>query len=232
MLQKTSNNSNSISSDQVIEAGNKFAMQTHWDLRNQRNIAVIFAFVSLLIAAIAIWTVGQLAPLKTERAVIIEVDKSTGYMEVKQDLRTTSLTGDEIVTKYNIAKYLQSREGYLNQTAQEDYERTILMSDMDALSEFKELWARSNPNNPSLVYKDKTQVDITIKSIVLLNKNTATIRFERKERTRTKLKTTHWQATLGFKYVNTPTKFSHRMENPLGFKVTSYRIDQELVDAK
>ena len=42
-------------------------------------------------------------------------------------------------------------------------------------------------------------------------------------------KTSEWIATLAFRFAAPPSAEADRLVNPLGFQVTSYRIDQEVV---
>ena len=55
------------------------------------------------------------------------------------------------------------------------------------------------------------------------------MRFASTETTQTAKKEDAWVAIVSFRFVNLPETEQDRLINPLGFQVTAYRIDQELV---
>jgi type IV secretion system protein VirB8 len=67
--------------------------------------------------------------------------------------------------------------------------------------------------------------------VSFLNKNTAQVRFTATTRqiATNEKQESHWIATLSYRYVNTPLEEGERLDNPLGFQIKTYRIDQEVV---
>jgi type IV secretion system protein VirB8 len=65
--------------------------------------------------------------------------------------------------------------------------------------------------------------------VSFLNKRTAQVRFSSTETSQTAKKEDAWVAIVSFRFVNLPETEEDRFINPLGFQVTAYRVDQELV---
>jgi type IV secretion system protein VirB8 len=86
-------------------------------------------------------------------------------------------------------------------------------------------------DGPVESFKTTTTRNIRVRSVSFLNKNTAQVRFtDTKGQIATNEKLEgHWIATLSYRYVNTPLEEGERLDNPLGFQIKNYRIDQEVV---
>ena len=112
----------------------------------------------------------------------------------------------------------------------ENYEAVELMSDGEALKEFQELWSGTNPDNPSRKLGAKASIDIKIKSVSFINDKTASVRFMREVKENDRIKTGHFNAVIQFQYSQKPMQMKDRFSNPLGFQVTHYRINPEVLE--
>jgi type IV secretion system protein VirB8 len=92
-------------------------------------------------------------------------------------------------------------------------------------------WADpANPSSPIHIYGAQTRRTIRIKSIAFLNADTAQIRFTAtEEHVSSPPKMSDWIATLAFRFGLAPAEDTERLVNPLGFSITHYRIDQEVL---
>ena len=91
-------------------------------------------------------------------------------------------------------------------------------------------WYRgSNPESPQVVNGRFGIATVRIKAISLLADNVASVRFLKESRKGEETRVTHWVATLTFSYVNAPMSSADRLINPLGFLVSDYRADPEVV---
>jgi type IV secretion system protein VirB8 len=70
---------------------------------------------------------------------------------------------------------------------------------------------------------------VRIKAISLLADNVASVRFMKESRKGEETRVTHWVSTLTFSYANAPMSSADRLINPLGFLVSEYRADPEVV---
>lgn len=198
------------------------------EIEKSRTVAWRVAYGSGIAAILAIAAVCLMTPLKTSVPYVIRVDNHTGATDIVTVLKDAKNTYGEVTDKYFLAQYVRYRENYDWDTIQATYDATNLLSSNAVQSEFKLFYDKSDA--PHKVLKDKSRVSVTINAITFIG-DVAQIRFE---------KTTlpvggqsvpsapvRWIATIAYKYENTPIKEKDRLINPLGFQVTSYRIDPE-----
>ncbi|MEM7621215.1 MAG: type IV secretion system protein [Pseudomonadota bacterium] len=213
-----------------------YAKASTWDQEIIANAllskkrAWIFAFICMGISVLSLVTLILILPLKTFEPYVVTVDRSTGYLEVAKGLNDLTLSEDEAVTEANLVKYVSLREQYNPAILKENYETVEIMSDGQALKEYQELWTATNPNNPSIKLGRKASIDIKIKSVSFINDKTATIRFLREVRENDRVKTSHWNAVIQFRYSQKPMQMRDRFSNPLGFQVTNYRVNPEVLE--
>ncbi len=132
------------------------------------------------------------------------------------------------MTQYFAAKYVRAKEGFQTVEAEENFRVVSLLSGPDEQKRFASFYRGSNSQSPQVLYRNAT-AKITIKSISLVNENVTSVRYLRTVTKGEETSTTHWVATLTNSYVNAPTATSDRLTNPLGFVVTEYRSDPEVV---
>ena len=193
--------------------------------------AWLVAFISLFIAAISVGAVALLTPLKTVEPYVIRVNDTTGMVDIVTSVKDEVLTKNEALDKYFIATYVKIREGYYYEILQ-DYIKTQILSSPKVAEEYRSVYVGSNGRAERL--KNKTEVKIDINSVVLGESNgvkTSTIRFnEESVDVSSKISTkTAKIATLSYDYApNELITEQERLENPLGFKVLTYRVDIEI----
>ncbi|MDB5846301.1 MAG: VirB8 [Rhodoferax sp.] len=202
-------------------------------LKRARRSSRIAWFCSIVFAAIAIVSllaVVLMLPLKSFEPYVVEVDRNTGYIEVKSGLtRPANLTDQEAITQANVVRYLRNREGYDPHAIDAYFGIAALLSTGEAARELHAAFSAANPQNPAKVYGRLKRVLVDIKSVTFPNASTAIVRFSTTEKSETEAIDRHWISVVRFRYTDTPIKNEWRFENPLGFQVTSYRRDQETV---
>lgn len=195
-----------------------------------RNRAWLLSFFCMGIAALSLITLLTILPLKTFEPYVVTVDRNTGYLEVTKGLYQGNLTQDEAITQANLVKYVSLRESYNPSVLRENYEQASLMSSGPALEEYQKLWNGKNPNNPSIVLGRKAAIDIKIQSVSFLNDKTASVRFQRELKENGQTRLSHWTAIIDYQYAQKPMQMADRFLNPLGFQVTSYRVNPEILE--
>lgn len=195
-----------------------------------RNRAWLMSFFCMGIAVLSLITLLLLLPLKTFEPYVVTVDRNTGYLEVTKGLYQGNLTQDEAITQANLVKYVSLRESYNPSILRENYEQASLMSSGQALEEYQQIWNGKNPNNPSIVLGRKAAIDIKIQSVSFLNDKTASIRFQRELKENGQTRISHWTAIIDYQYAQKPMQMADRFLNPLGFQVTSYRVNPEILE--
>lgn len=214
-----------------------FAEARSWDqdrvrdaYRSRRN-AWILAAVAGLLAIVAVIALAALTPLKTVEPFVITVDRSTGATEV-----TTALTGnkpvsyDEAVSKYFLAQYVRAREGWLPAAARENFSSVAILSDPDEQARWQRAFDIRNPASPQTMFGPHATAEVTVRSIAFVNPKVAQVRFTRILHPDIgDAISSNWIATLSFAYTTAPMAEGDRFRNPLGFQVSSYRADPEVI---
>lgn len=199
-------------------------------VKRSRAIWRWVAAASFLLMFMAVLTLAAITPLKTAVPYVIKVDQSTGIVEIIEPLKQSTVPQDEAITKYFIAKYLKNREQYNFQTVKQDYIAVQKMSIQNVFSKYAAKMNPSNKESPFNIYGKSTSVSISIRDIVFLDEHTALSHIKRNVNNGLREETSYWIITLTFEYVLDPATESDRYINPLGFQITSYRLDPEIVN--
>lgn len=160
---------------------------------------------------------------------VFTVDKSTGQVDVVTQLANSAIKTSWATDKQYINSYVLSREGYDYNSLQLFYDTTGLMSAERVQQEYYRIFAGKTGRQNQL--GDNATISVDIKSIVEGPDNSATVRFST---------TTHYNngtsvgpanfiATLAYRYVGAPMLEKDRRIDALGFQITSYKVDPEVV---
>lgn len=215
--------------DSYFNAGKTWDNEIVANAIQSRNRAWIIAFACLAISFLALMTLILILPLKTFSPYVITVDQHTGYYEVSRGLKDSTLASDQAITESNLVSYVTLREQYNPAILENNYNDVVIMSDGEALKQFRDLWG-DHPDNPSKKLGTDTAIDIKIKSVAFISDAIAQVRFIKEQKSKMGLKASHWNAVIEFHYTQKPTKMFERFKNPLGFKVTHYRINPETLE--
>ncbi len=199
-----------------------------------RNRWLLVGVISLILVWMEALALVFITPLKTVEPYVIQVDNKSGMTTVLKPLRDgneNSLSEEEAVTKSFIVKYVVSRETYDPQDLNRNYDLVRLMSSQDEAKKFDDSVSNGNPTSPVERYKTTMTRTVRISSVSFLDqkKKTVQVRFVTTDTGRNETKENYWVAILTFRYINAPMDENDRLNNPLGFQITSYRIDQELI---
>jgi type IV secretion system protein VirB8 len=195
-----------------------------------RNRWLVTALTSLILAALQAGALLCLVPLKTSVPFLVKEEASGAITTVTRLAGNGSITYDEAVRKFFLGRYLSQRETYDPVDLADNYRAVDLMSDQAESRAFKEAISSSNRSSPVIVYGNQARRLIRMKSIVFLNDHTAQIRFTATvQRSASLPQPSDWIATVAFRFGPPPSLEADRLVNPLGFAVTHYRIDQEVV---
>jgi type IV secretion system protein VirB8 len=200
--------------------------------RSQLKIAYLIGAAALILAALCVIALVIITPLKTVTPYVIEVDKITGEAKVLNQYKgdVQNLTFEEVLSKFWINQYLIARESYSpNIDLEENYNKVRFLSEGKGFDMYAKRFGEDHPDNPFKKYGD-SRVEIEVKSISFLRKDTATIRYELIQTHADRETRSHWIDIVNYRYVNSPMTEAERLANPLGFKVTEYRSDREVVN--
>lgn len=177
--------------------------------------------------------IAMMLPLKQTTPYVVRVDNVTGVPDIVTAMQDQMVSGDDVMTKYWLAKYITHRETYDWYTLQSDYDTTGLLSSSQVGAQYGEQFTGDVALTEE--YGDRIRVGVQVVSVVPTSDNTGTIRFiKTKKRLSTNniIDSQQWVATVAFEFRNTErVTESVRLINPFGFRVTSYRVDPEMLSS-
>lgn len=195
-----------------------------------RRLAWTVAAAASGLALASVGAVAALSPLKSVEPYVIRVDNSTGIVDVVATLRASPADYPEAVTRYFLAKYVRAREAFAQPEAAASFRVASLLSTTGEQQRFAAFFRGSNPESPQVLYGRVSVAEVRIKTIQLLGPNLASVRFVREVRRGEEFTLSHWIATLTFAITpEAAISTSDRLVNPIGFLVSEYRADPEVV---
>jgi type IV secretion system protein VirB8 len=195
-----------------------------------RNRWFCTAWAAMALALLEAAALMALAPLKTSVPFLIKEESSGAVTTVAPLAGDPSPTYDEAIRKYFLGRYIIARETYDPADLAANYRTVDLMSGTAERRLFDQWIASNNPTGPLAVYSSQVRRLIRIKSISFLQGQMAQVRFTSTEqRSSGAPKVAEWIATASWRFGLSPSAESDRFINPLGFCITHYRIDQEVI---
>jgi type IV secretion system protein VirB8 len=194
------------------------------------------AGVATLTALIAVGGMALLAPFKRVVPMVFAVDRATGNTELvnaTDDRNIAQLGFQELLDKHWAARYIAARESYFYRLLQTDYDTVLMLSADGVGREYARVFEGADPRDKKL--GPMTEWKVTVLSVSLQHDgvgNKAVVRFQREQRRLDAERPeapTYYVATMAYEYK--PSLFGKEKDlivNPLGFRVTSYRLDSEL----
>ena len=184
-------------------------------------------------------------PLKEKVPFLVMADAYTGTSTVARltdDIANQRITASEAINRSNVAHFVLGRESYdLALTNLRDWTTVLTMSSPGVAAAYTSLHSSLNPDSPYKTHGKDRAIRVKILSIVLLKAGAdavpkgATVRFQRSlfdKQTGASRPFDSKVATMEFIYKpNLKMDDQHRIENPLGFQVTSYRVDNDYASA-
>ena len=198
--------------------------------RRSEKRAWTFAALGIACGVAGCVAVALLVPLKTVEPFVVRVDTMNGNADIVSRLEQNTVTYNEALDRYFLARYVNYREEYSPTQAYANYEAVSLMSDTAVGAAYFALVNPKNADSPSSLYKQDGKVEITVSSIAFLPGNVAQVRFVRTQKlANSETTTSHWIASISYRYVKASFDAKSRLVNPVGFQVVDYRLDTDTV---
>jgi type IV secretion system protein VirB8 len=200
-------------------------------------VAAAAVFMALILAAGYLY----MLPLKQKVPYLVMADAYTGTSTVARLTAGPAyqrITSSDAINRSNVAHYVLARESYdLTLLNLRDWNSVMTMSSPKVAAAYRALYSSLNENSPYRVYGRGRSVRVKILSIVLIGGKDATrptgatVRFQRSiylKQSGALQPLDNKIATLAFTY-NADLKMAdrYRVDNPLGFLVTDYRVDND-----
>ncbi|WP_245465279.1 VirB8/TrbF family protein, partial [Mesorhizobium sp. M7A.F.Ca.US.001.04.2.1] len=110
-------------------------------------MAWIVSGVSGLVAVLSLLALVLILPLRQFEPYVVEVDKSTGYLEIMRALKPGDLSQNEAVTAANLVRYIRARETYDSRELKQNYDLAQLYSTDAASKDLTWLYTPANPQS-------------------------------------------------------------------------------------
>ena len=192
-----------------------------WSVVRWTSVLAVMAMAALVI----------LAPFYKIVPLTFEVDKLTGQAQLVDLTGPMPMTSTEAMDKHWVADYVRTRERFVWTLLQLDYDHTMNLSDERVAREYRAEYEGPNARDKRLGPGTDERVKILGVTLPPNEPGKAVVRFERTtRRDGTDIDVGFYVATLSYKY-EPPALFSKErnvVDNPLGFKVTGFVVDQEL----
>ncbi len=215
--------------DEYIKEARSFDIDRMHGMRVRMRIAMALTVLFGLMTIALALAVATLTPLKTVEPFVIRVDNSTGIIDTIHALKESPNDYDEAITRYFAAKYVRAREGFQLSEAEHNFRLISLLSSPEEQNRFAKWYSGNNPESPQNIYQNMTAM-VTIKSISFLSKDLIQVRYYKTVReSNGKENISHWVAILNVSYINALISTEDRLINPLGFQVSEYRSDPEVI---
>jgi type IV secretion system protein VirB8 len=199
------------------------------------------AFSAIVMALILAGGYFYMLPLKEKVPYIVMADAYTGTSTVArltEDFTNRHISTSEALNRSNVAHFVLARESFdVAMMNLHDWATVLTMSGPGVAAEYTALHSPNNPTSPFKTYGREHAVRVKILSIVLIGggpnipPSGATVRFQRSlydKQTGVSRPIDGKIATLEFTYkANLKMDDQYRIENPLGFQVTSYHVDSD-----
>lgn len=218
-------------SEKIYKEAMDFESSVKYMIEQSNKKAWLITFISVFITIISIIAVCLLTPLKTVEPYVIRVDNITGMVDIISTLNEKEISSNEALDKYFVSKYIKAREGYYYDMLNQDYILVQLLSSNEVSQAYRKIYEGDNARDLKL--GNSTQIEVSIISIVLNESNgvktaTARINLTNKNKNSMAQNTSTQVITLSYEYQVAQVDEENRLLNPLGFKVTNYRVDEEI----
>ena len=227
--------------DGVISRSVNFEVTVADLARRSERRAWFVAWAAILMSLILAGGYFFMLPLKEKVPYLVMADAYTGTSTVArltEDFTNQRIATSEAINRSNVAHFILARESYdVAMMNLRDWTTVYTMSSAEVAAGYSQLHSNNNPDSPYKLYGKGRAIRVKILSIVFIGGSVdtapkgATVRLQRSlfdKGTGGSRPLDSKIATLEFSYkANLKMDEEDRIENPLGFQVTSYRVDND-----
>jgi len=227
--------------DRSVAQSTQFELTIADIARRSERRAWWVAWCAIAMALITAGGYYYMLPLKQKVPYLVMADAYTGTATVARldgDFAMRGITMREAVNRSNVAHFVLARESYdLELVNLRDWKTVQTMAAPGVKAPYVQLFSNNNPDSLVKQYGKDQAIRVKLLSIQLIDGGPgktprgATVRFQRSlynKQTGVTRPIDNKIATIAFTYKqNLEMDDQSRMENPLGFWVTSYRVDDD-----
>jgi len=192
------------------------------------------ARIAVICSAVTLVALAALIPLRQVVPYVIEVDHATGETQIISVGSAETIPSPSLQAKYWVTQYVRTRERYDPSSAQIDLDAVQAWSDKAVFTEYVKRFQGSDALQHR--FAEHAGWRVKVLSIGLVDNAHAVVRIERSEiRNDTEASTAPLRFTADVAFTFKPPLMGRErdlLQNPLGFQVTGYRLDPELIDVE
>ncbi len=214
---------------EIIDAKNWYKDRYQYVLV-QRKILTVITLLSLFCTLVTVIVIARLTPLKTVEPFVIQVDQKSGITQTVDPLTVRELTANEAVNNFFLVQYIRARETYSIADLARNYNIVRIMSESGKV--YPDFHRSADPNNPesNAARLGSTGLrTVKFKSIIYIKPQLAQVRLLVEEKSNSGYNQQHKIVLIGFEYIKMNLTTEDRYLNPLGFRVTEYRVDEDIL---
>ncbi|MCZ2498379.1 conjugative transfer protein [Xylophilus sp. Kf1] len=235
-------NSSTPKIDEAVAQSVNFELTVADMARRSEKRAWWVAGCSVAVSLVLLGGYFYVLPLKEKVPYLVIADAYTGTStaaRLTDEANLQRITTREAINRSNVAHFVVAREAYdLAITNLRDWTTVLTMSSPQVAGGYTNLYSPQNPTNPYKLYGKDKAIRVRILSITLIGgaggnetPKGATVRFQRSLYDKQSGATQPLDSkivTMAFTYkANLKMEDQQRIENPLGFQVTDYRVDTD-----
>ena len=201
--------------------------------RRRERIAYVVAGIGVAVGLTGFLGAVSILPLKTIQTHVVVVDKTSGQLDRVAAVQNMTLDESDAIIQANLVSYVDQRETYDLADSEDRINAVLSRSEGDAARTLRDLWNSANDNYPIDVYGRDAKIDVVIRSVNQLAGDVAQVRFTKTLRMPrdNRTVTRGYVATIAYAFKpETKQLLQDVWANPLGFVVTSYRVDAETLE--
>lgn len=229
-MKKSSNKAKVADPNKPLSNTKNWYSDRYQTIMVQRNILAAITLIALVATLISSYSVAQLTPLKSVQPFVIQVDDKSGLTQVVKPLTDKDIMSTQALKGYFVAKYVRARESYDEINYEDNFTSVRIMSDPIIFKEYQKFMAPDNETSPIVLFGRTGQRVVDILSLTIVNDNAAQVRMIIKPegKPNKSLQPVNIIIWLTFEFVPMDLTEKERYINPVGFRVTSYTIDDDL----
>ena len=199
----------------------------------QRNFLSLLVFLLALIIFSGLIYISQISKNKSIEPFIVEIEEKTGIPTVVDQVSTKEYTADEVIQEYFIYSYIRARQGYDYRTYSYNYHKVVrLLSSAKIYGSFRRIVSSRNENSPVNLYARAIRLVPVIKSIQDIEGAKQIRLLIQHLKGNILVKEEHKIVYMKYEFANLNISLEERLINPLGFRVTEYRLDEDFIAGK
>ena len=198
-------------------------------VRRRERLAWTLAIGGMLAGLGGITAALLTLPLKETQAFLAIVDKDTGIAERVVEVQPAGMEDAAAVQEALPFDYVTDRETFDEHDNEERILAVWRRSDGTARAALEDLWSAEDENYPPNVYGAGARAEVRVLAINPINDTTAQVRFEKVlTQPNGTVQAGKFSATVAWEFrPRAERQMKLVWENPLGFTVTSYRVNAE-----